>query len=602
VTKQYGAGTLRKDAGEVRAILQKYGIDTARLDGAAAEYEDFKVTVPFIGAFNTGKSSAINALLGINLLPSSITANTTVPTEIVYGGNTMTVCRGDSIQAAGLHELRDRTLDLTGVTMLHLELDSELLKRLPGVKMVDMPGLDSGIAEHDRAMRGYLPNSLAYILMFSADEPVVKKSVAEFLSELGLREMPVYVVVTKCDKVPERDAETAAEYLKATVEKLLGLGDIQVRRIKAKADRDVAPLEELLGEMEQKADGMRDGILAGKLLDCIVPAEGYIKQRLAGERLSVSELEGRIDQLQRQGERIAAAVENEEKRFADEKERAVESVRRQVFVNLRECKSALLSTLLSGAEAWPQADRLIISVLAAGVPSELTTALRRHLQALSAIMDTDLTAGGERSAAKSKIDELLAAYAPEAQEREGAKEEQPPRFELEPELHAPGMHDGHRLIRTEQPPAPAQRAERPARPQGLDPAAKAVLDRFLGTRQVFDGMPRIPVQATRAAREKAAQEALVDNVLPQLLSMAGNCVSNGADAVSAQIHDAVQRAIESDYAVKQQALEDIRREKTREDSRREARLMDMETDLGMLEIIARGLAPETEGGGGDGAL
>ncbi len=600
--EQYGAGAFRRSAAEAAAILQKYGISTARLEEALREYDGFRVTVPFIGAFNTGKSSAINALLDMSLLPSSITANTTVPTEIVYGQNTMTVYRGRSVQSAGLHELRDRTLDLSGVTMLHLELESDFLKLLSGVKMVDMPGLDSGIAEHDRAMRDYLHNSLAYILMFSADEPVVKKSVAGFLSELGLREMPVYVVLSKCDKVPPEDVASAAAYLKEMTEKLLGIEGVDVYCVKAKAQRDMTPLSGLLMRLEAQADGMRERLLTEKLLDSVGQAEGYIRQRLAGEKIPVSELQGRIEQLQRRGELLSDAVDREERRFAEEKDRDVAALRRQIFVNLRESKAALLSTLLSGSEAWPQADRLIIGVLAAGVPSEFTSALVSHLRALAVMLDSDLAGGVVCGAAKAKIDELLAIYSPpEGQKTETPEPEPRVRFTIDPEIHVPGTHGGHRLIRPEEGKPLSPRAERPPRPQGLDPATKAVLDRFLGSRQVFDSMPMVPVQGTRAARESAAQESLLHHVLPGLLSLAENCIINGIAAVTANIHDCVARAIEEDIAVRQRALEDIRREKTREDSKREARLIELETDINLLGIIKRGLCA-AKGGADDGVL
>ncbi len=112
-------------------IMEKYGFSSEELKNAAAEYEHFRVVVPFIGAFNTGKSSVINALMDTSILPTGITANTTVPTELVYGENFLTVFRGEERQILGIHELRGRTLDFTGVNMIRLELNNPFLRELP---------------------------------------------------------------------------------------------------------------------------------------------------------------------------------------------------------------------------------------------------------------------------------------------------------------------------------------------------------------------------------------------------------------------------------------------------------------------------------------
>ena len=56
-----------------------------------------------------------------------------------------------------------------------------------------MPGFDSGIELHNNAIDKYLPQSHAYILTFPATEPLIPDSIATFLRELKLYDMPVYI-------------------------------------------------------------------------------------------------------------------------------------------------------------------------------------------------------------------------------------------------------------------------------------------------------------------------------------------------------------------------------------------------------------------------
>ncbi|MEG1943626.1 MAG: dynamin family protein, partial [Angelakisella sp.] len=184
----------------------------------------FTVTVPIVGAFNTGKSSLLNALLGTRLLPTGILAETAVPTELVNGENGVVVHRNDRDSRVGLGELRGN-MDLQGVTLLQVTFNNPFLQRIPSLKLVDMPGLDTGISGREQLIRDYLPQSLAYILVFSADEPIIKESIALFLSELCLMEVPVFAVLNKCDKVTPEELTLAREFLEERLDRMFGLQD-----------------------------------------------------------------------------------------------------------------------------------------------------------------------------------------------------------------------------------------------------------------------------------------------------------------------------------------------------------------------------------------
>ncbi len=553
-------------------IMEKYALPAKELRDAAEEYGRFCVVVPLIGAFNTGKSSAINALLDTALLPTGITANTTVPTEIVYGENRLTVFRGGERQVLGIHELRDRTLNLDGVRMIRLELDNPRLRELSGVMMVDMPGLDSGVAEHEKALRGYLPRSLAYILTFSADEPVVKKSVSDFLSELRLRELPVYIVLTKCDKVPEETVARAKDYLAETIRGLLGVEHAEVCCIRSKFEKDVSGLRALLQSLRLRADGIRDILYRERFLRACRPAEAYLRQRLAGERLTVSELEGRIRQLQAGMELRGAEIAKEAERFRSELPGIVDAVRQKIFDSLREIKSTMVSEILSGKYAWAGTDRILSGVMASGVESEYSTALLRHLGAIAAILSADLDET-EDAAGRDAVEltgRFLAEYSAGKSEILGERSaaEINPRdfFGDEKRQEKRGFFP------------PAKRRDPPAAKRPPDPAAKAVLDRYLGTRDIFEWMPAVPIQATRAAKERFVQKTLVEKTLPEILKYASDCVSIGLSAETSRIERAVADAVTKDYHARERALADIRREKSDRDAEHERILRELETD------------------------
>ena len=82
---------------KLKELYEKYGFEAALNDikKDISEIQDFKVTVPLVGGFSTGKSSLINALIGYDLLSTDITPETAVPAEMTYGTDGVTYCLKD---------------------------------------------------------------------------------------------------------------------------------------------------------------------------------------------------------------------------------------------------------------------------------------------------------------------------------------------------------------------------------------------------------------------------------------------------------------------------------------------------------------------------
>lgn len=72
------------------------------LRAALDDCAEFRLAVPFIGAMNSGKSSLLNALAGLPLLPVGITATTAVPTGLVFGENGAFAQRGGALLRSAL--------------------------------------------------------------------------------------------------------------------------------------------------------------------------------------------------------------------------------------------------------------------------------------------------------------------------------------------------------------------------------------------------------------------------------------------------------------------------------------------------------------------
>ena len=181
------------------------------------EIENFKVKIPLVGGFNAGKSSLINKFLGEKVLPEEITPETAIAAEIKYGP-TMIVAYGidGTTKKYPINEIKK--LDAKEFKYIELFLDNEKLRKLGNdVVIVDMPGFDSKIEDHNKAILQYLENGVAFVLVMDCEDGCLKSSLLTFLYELSTYQLNFGVIVNKVDKKIPSEIDSIVETVKRTV-------------------------------------------------------------------------------------------------------------------------------------------------------------------------------------------------------------------------------------------------------------------------------------------------------------------------------------------------------------------------------------------------
>ncbi len=357
---------------QLKHICVKYGLPAAAIERDMDEMEHFSAAIPVIGSFNTGKSSLLNALTGMPLLPTGIVAQTSVPTELVYSPRSLvTVFRGNLVQRVGISELRNHQLDLTDVTLLRVECPSPFLRSIEAIRLVDMPGLDSGIPSHMQGLRRYLSQSLGYILVFSADEPVIKESVSRFLAELRLHEVPVFAVLTKCDKVTPETAAQEQLYLEDCFARQLDMPGTPVHCIRSKGVPDVAPLRNLLELLQQKALVLKEREFFARLREHVRPVLSYLELRMMNETLPLSELNGQIAQLLENSRWFSSALEKNTAYYSGQLKSCMESVLEKIRKGLADISGPLADLQRNRESAAAYTDEILQGLVAASIRSDI---------------------------------------------------------------------------------------------------------------------------------------------------------------------------------------------------------------------------------------
>ena len=126
---------------EAAELCRKYGLPSEELDHDVARVQNYRVSVAVLGAFNTGKSALVNALLGTCLVQVSLSEETVVPVEIFYGTQGVSVLRDGFFCRSDPAVLRTGGHALEGAQMARASLSLSSLAGLPDLCLLDTPGI-----------------------------------------------------------------------------------------------------------------------------------------------------------------------------------------------------------------------------------------------------------------------------------------------------------------------------------------------------------------------------------------------------------------------------------------------------------------------------
>ena len=232
-----------------------------------------ELIVPVVGAFSAGKSTLINSFLDSGLLPVDITPETALATELRYSEN-------EYIEAIKANGEADR-YTITDIDAINEKanqyqyakvfFNSEQLKEILPLILVDMPGFDSPLDLHHRAILTYLSRGSHYAVLISVEEGTVTRSTLRQLSEFHEFDKTFSIFLSKANL--RSDSE---------------VGDI-VRNIKERLEDDfdfadsVVPL------------GKDGGESLGKMLKTIDPEELFSRLWCPNLEAHFFDLDGRLN-------------------------------------------------------------------------------------------------------------------------------------------------------------------------------------------------------------------------------------------------------------------------------------------------------------------
>jgi small GTP-binding protein len=193
---------------EERRILARLRTALARFDAAPEQQQALERSIDqidelfllvIVGEFNSGKSAFINALVGSKVAEEGVTP-TTAQINVLQYGDTL----NRSIREANLHVIT---------------APAEILRE---IHIVDTPGTNAIIREHERITAEFVPRSDMVLFVTSADRPFTETERA-FLEQVRGWGKKVVIVINKIDILEtEQQIEEIRAFVAENARALLG--------------------------------------------------------------------------------------------------------------------------------------------------------------------------------------------------------------------------------------------------------------------------------------------------------------------------------------------------------------------------------------------
>jgi tetratricopeptide (TPR) repeat protein len=198
--------------------------DLAPAAAGLVEIYDRPLLVTVMGEFNSGKSTFVNALLGEEVAPMGITPTTATINVLKYGAERMgrVLYRDDRSREVPWAEVPAllRGIDADEAREIRVVEVLYPLDALQRVNIVDTPGLNSIMAEHEQVARDFIAQADAVVWLFTVGQ-AGKQTEAEALAAIAREHKKILGVVNKIDRASAEEEAAILAHLHGEFDGLL---------------------------------------------------------------------------------------------------------------------------------------------------------------------------------------------------------------------------------------------------------------------------------------------------------------------------------------------------------------------------------------------
>ncbi len=327
---------------QVLEVLKEVEIDKTECSTLLASVQKQQLVIPVVGNFSTGKSTLLNRFLEKSVLPTGITPETSLSTELHYSTNERIEAFSNNDEKAESFELNEQSFEVikenaAKYSYLKVYLNNEALKNSAPLVFVDMPGFDSPISSHTHAILEYLERGTHFVILASVEEGALTKRMVRELKNLLEFDKGLSFILSKTNLRTPSQVGEISRYIQDQIQDHL---DLTTHLIYSNKDNnallevaDKIDAEKLFSALYLKRLKFLNSRLQNSLKS-VIESFDYSKEKALEE---IQALDLGVKDIEKTYEKLRANLEEEYSSVA------VGSVVKKVLEDVREQKSYLAS-------------------------------------------------------------------------------------------------------------------------------------------------------------------------------------------------------------------------------------------------------------------
>jgi len=232
----------------IEGLGSKFSVSRKKLEELEKRLSEGRFHLAVLGQFKRGKSTFLNAILGDELLPSSVLPLTAIPTFIQFGNSPLvrSLNSDGTIKEEFLGKRHEEIAaflskyvteesnpnNCLGIAQVEVFHQAPILQK--GVVLIDTPGIGSTYRHNTEATLAFLPQCDAAMFLISADPPISEVEL-DFLRKILNRVPKLFFVLNKIDYLSEEEKQASVQFFKKILKEQCGIdGDAPLFSVSAR--------------------------------------------------------------------------------------------------------------------------------------------------------------------------------------------------------------------------------------------------------------------------------------------------------------------------------------------------------------------------------
>ncbi|MGB9791242.1 MAG: dynamin family protein [Thermacetogeniaceae bacterium] len=218
---------LRKAAASLEVLGEDFNRYLREIEWLRERLASARFHLAVLGQFKRGKSTLLNALLGAEVLPTSVVPLTAIPTFILWGETfkarvVYQDARGqEEFSYSSVEDLAEflsqyvteenNPRNIKGVSHVEVYYPSPLLEQ--GVVLIDTPGIGSTYQHNTVVTLNFLSQCDAALFLVSADPPITEVEL-QFLKAVRPKVARLFFIINKVDYLSGEEQEKLLSFIR----------------------------------------------------------------------------------------------------------------------------------------------------------------------------------------------------------------------------------------------------------------------------------------------------------------------------------------------------------------------------------------------------